>query len=250
MARTSKTSGGGKRTASEGRGRAKGGGAKGSRSAGGKARGKATTARAAGATRGKAAAKGAAGARKSAPKKGRSGGALTAGGAIFAALVSDHRTVSEALDQLKELTQKERPTSATDARCLAMFRQVYRDLTAHSKAEDQVVYTTVMERADEIDLVFEAREEHGLVERLLEELSGREEIDEIWCAKVKVLADLVEHHVEEEESELFAQMREALEKSELDALAEEFERTKAVMLDRLAVSGMNGKAGDERALHS
>jgi hypothetical protein len=76
--------------------------------------------------------------------------------------------------------------------------------------------------------VLEALEEHHVVKWTLSELDGMDPGDERFTAKVTVLTDLVRHHVEEEEGELFPEVRKAMKRKDLEELAEALEAAKAM----------------------
>ena len=81
------------------------------------------------------------------------------------------------------------------------------------------------------DLTLEAYEEHvEEVKTLLAELSGAQSADDEWQAKAKVLRENVEHHVEEEEGELFDKTDDALTDEEIEALGRRMEAEKARQL--------------------
>ena len=89
-----------------------------------------------------------------------------------------------------------------------IFAMIADKLTAHAKIEELIFYPAAKE-ADE-DLVLEAAEEHANVKAMIRKLQRTEGSDETFDAKVKVLKELVSHHVKEEEQELFPKCRSAL----------------------------------------
>jgi hypothetical protein len=89
-------------------------------------------------------------------------------------------------------------------------RSSRQELLAHSKCEEREFYT-VLQRNDEIsDKIEHAYEEHAEVEEGLQELSDMEEEDEEWMSKFAELREDLEHHIKEEEGELFPKAREIL----------------------------------------
>ena len=81
-------------------------------------------------------------------------------------------------------------------------------LTMHAKIEESVFYPAAKEADD--DLVLESFEEHANVKAMIRKISRTAASDETYDAKVTVLKDLVEHHVKEEEEDLFPKCRKAL----------------------------------------
>lgn len=111
---------------------------------------------------------------------------------IYKILHDEHEQVLAALEHLK--------TARVNTR-KAIVDQIIDELTAHSLAEDQVLYDRLADAQKA--LVLEAKEEHLIVSRLLEDLLTMRVDDERFEAKVKVLTDVLKHHIEEEEDEIF-----------------------------------------------
>ena len=87
----------------------------------------------------------------------------------------------------------------------------------------------------EAGVMVEAYEEHALVKRLLEELASAPKDDEQWTAKFTVLKENVEHHVEEEEGEMFQKARKVLSEDEIEELGARLQEAKQVQ--KSAMSG-------------
>jgi hemerythrin superfamily protein len=79
-------------------------------------------------------------------------------------------------------------------------------LVVHAKPEEQTMYVFMKDDEDLREEGFEGDVEHGLADQLLEEIK-RTDDEDLWGARVKVLAELVEHHIEEEEDELLPDFR-------------------------------------------
>ena len=118
---------------------------------------------------------------------------------------------------------------------LELLRELANDLAAHMAIEQEIFYPAVRE-VDE-DLILESYEEHSLAELAVKRLMGTELNDESFHARVTAAKELIEHHVEEEEEELFPKVKKALPKEKLvelgqrmrerfeEVLAEGFEAT-------------------------
>lgn len=108
-----------------------------------------------------------------------------------------------------------------------IFQQIADNFAAHSKIEEKLFYPAVYV-GDLKDKLLEAVEEHLSVKRVIADLLEMESDNDTFDAKVKVLKEQIEHHVEEEENELFPKSAKVLDKEpreELgDAMAEMFER--------------------------
>jgi hemerythrin-like domain-containing protein len=90
--------------------------------------------------------------------------------------------------------------------------EVFAELGVHTTLEEELFYPAMKRKTDQDgkDLVAEAVEEHHVVTTLLEELKGLDPTDERYDAKFTVLMENVEHHIEEEEGEMFPEAEEVL----------------------------------------
>lgn len=123
-------------------------------------------------------------------------------------LKQDHRAVAEALEEFKSAEHDEKQ---------AIARRICKMLTVHTQIEEELLYPAAHDVLDSDDahLVAEARVEHASVKDLIRQIEEREQVDEQYEAKVEVMGEYVEHHVSEEEHELFPK----LERSSLDLQA-------------------------------
>lgn len=93
------------------------------------------------------------------------------------------------------------------------------------EAEEKVVYERFENEEATREVVLEGYEEHRLTKRLLGELSHGEE-DDKWTAKLKVLSEMIGHHVEEEEGQFFPAAREIVDEQQAEELGDKFEQRK------------------------
>src|SRR5689334_2668229 len=135
----------------------------------------------------------------------------------FNLLKADHRKVEELFEQLE---------SASGQSKMRVFEQIKTELELHTHIEETIFYPALEEPKQTHDLTLEAYEEHDVVKRLLRELGRAKTADDEWEAKAKVLQENVEHHVEEEENELFKKAAAVLGQEEIEALGEELETEK------------------------
>lgn len=126
----------------------------------------------------------------------------------------DHKPLKELIKILKD------PDEDFDERKMA-FKEFAPLLTAHAKAEERVLYENMKENKDLREEAFEGEIEHNLAELMVEQ-SRRTRDEDVWTAKAKVLAELVEHHIEEEEDELLPKFKKSSEKEERSRLGEEY----------------------------
>ncbi len=133
---------------------------------------------------------------------------------IYDLLKNDHQAVKAIFAQMESSED-----SATRTRLVAKLKQ---ELLAHSEAEDIVFYQPLKAAEQAHDIVLEAEEEHRVVARLLGELERLSPENERWKARMTVLKELVEHHVEEEEGEMFKKAKKVFEREQEQELGANF----------------------------
>lgn len=137
-------------------------------------------------------------------------------------LKKQHREV-EAL--FKKVLQAEEPGER-----MSLFKQIDRGLRLHAIIEEEIFYPEIkrrVERSEERLEVAEAYEEHGLVKTTIESLEKLDPGTEQYQAKLAVLGDLVQHHVDEEESTTFKMAHRLFEKAELEEMGSRLEEAAA-----------------------
>jgi hemerythrin-like domain-containing protein len=113
---------------------------------------------------------------------------------------------------------------------LTLFKQIDRSLRLHSIIEEEIFYPEVKRRVDKSQErleVAEAFEEHNLVKITIEGLEKLDPASEQFQAKLVVLSDLVQHHVDEEESTMFKMAHHVFEKPELEEIGTRLEEAAA-----------------------
>ena len=100
------------------------------------------------------------------------------------------------------------------------------ELVAHERMEEEVLYPRLRDEKKAHETVLEGYEEHHVADVLLDELLDVPPETDLWKAKVKVLKENVEHHMDEEEDELFKGARAVLDREELNRLGERMEQIK------------------------
>ena len=136
----------------------------------------------------------------------------------FNLLKADHRKVAELFEQLE---------SASGKRKLDAFAKIKTELDLHAHIEEKIFYPALEKPRETHDLTLEAYEEHKQVKTLLRQLSRARTASEEWQAKAKVLQENVEHHVDEEENELFKKAGSVLSDEEIEELGMRLEEEKA-----------------------
>jgi iron-sulfur cluster repair protein YtfE (RIC family) len=135
-------------------------------------------------------------------------------------LKEDHKKVAGIFEKLKPTTERALKTREE------LFDKLHSELEVHAAIEEQIFYPVLKEVAGTRDVTFEAFEEHRVVKELLKELSSTSKGSEEWTAKMNVLRENVEHHVEEEEGEMFEKARRVLTNEEAEELGVRMEAAK------------------------
>lgn len=145
---------------------------------------------------------------------------------IYELLKKDHEAVSELFDQIEQTEEDD-----ADER-ERLFAEINRELTVHGEIEETIFYPAIKNADKTHDVVMEGIEEHQIIKQLMSEMQDLGTEDDQWEAKLTVLREIVEHHVEEEETEMFPKARKVLGGDEADALAERVEDEKHLLLER------------------
>lgn len=144
---------------------------------------------------------------------------VTAGQADAVALLkADHKELRHLLEQLKEADS---PDSSRRAKLLERVEDA---LKTHTKIEEEIFYPAFRDAAatkKDRQLFFEAVEEHHAVDTVLPEVASATNDPDVFAARAKVLKELVEHHAEEEETDMFPRARKLFPPSELRRLGAE-----------------------------
>ena len=138
----------------------------------------------------------------------------------IALLKADHDKVKKLLAELESTTERAEKTRAE------LFSTIKGELTLHEIVEEEIFYPELKAHPKSEDIVLDGFEEHHVVDLLMGELESTDVTDETWGAKAKVMKENVEHHIEEEEGEMFKQARQAFDKSELDDLGQRMQARK------------------------
>jgi len=135
----------------------------------------------------------------------------------IALLKEDHKKVKGLLGDLEKSSMRGGP------RAQKLVAQIDKELTIHSQIEEEIFYPAFRDAVsskDDKKMYFEAKEEHHVVKLVLPEVKEGGMAVEEFAAKCKVLKELVEHHADEEEKEMFPEARKALGRAELQELGD------------------------------
>lgn len=146
-------------------------------------------------------------------------------------LVEDHDKVRKLLKELSETTNR-----ATKKR-EDLLEKIKSEVLVHTQIEEEIFYPAFRESdADESEkLFFEAKEEHRAVDDLvLPDLEATEVTSDAFLGRVKVLKDLIEHHAEEEEEEMFPKAKKALSTEQLEELGQQMAARKQELREQMS----------------
>jgi hypothetical protein len=136
-------------------------------------------------------------------------------------LEDDHKKMRKLLDELESTTERGVKTREE------LYATIKGELLVHEAIEEEIFYPALKEHPKAEDIVLEGYEEHHVVDTVMAELEGLPVDDETWGPKAKVMKENVEHHMEEEEGEMFKQARAVFDRDELEALGERMAARKA-----------------------
>ncbi len=138
----------------------------------------------------------------------------------FTLLKNDHQEVAAMFQQLEGTSEQDVAVRQQ------IFTQLKQALDIHAHIEETILYPVLKQAAETREITVEAYEEHQEVKDLLAELSGMDAGSEDWMDTITELKDSVEHHVEEEEGEMFPQAREVLSPQQLDEIGTRLQQEK------------------------
>ncbi len=114
-----------------------------------------------------------------------------------------------------------------------LFAQICEELITHSEAEEEILYPALAENQDSEDLVEESYSEHSDVKELLDDLSEIGVDSPEFGMKFQELKNMVQHHVHEEENELFPKANQILGQDRLKEMVEEIEDVKTTVREEM-----------------
>ena len=127
-------------------------------------------------------------------------------------LKTDHDKVKKLLNELETTTERGVKTRSE------LFATIKGELTVHEVIEEEIFYPELKAHPKAKDIVLEGFQEHHVVDLLMGELESLDVSDEAWGPKALVMKENIEHHIEEEEGEMFKIARRVFDAEELGDL--------------------------------
>ncbi|MBW7849750.1 MAG: hemerythrin domain-containing protein [Rhodospirillales bacterium] len=137
---------------------------------------------------------------------------------IFEVLHQDHETARGLFTKIEGAGGKQEREG--------LFQELKDELLAHSHAEERVFYSQLKGSPDARKKVEEGIHEHHEVEELLEKMASMDAGSQEWLSRVRELKEMVEHHVQEEEGEVFTKARSILPGRQVEEMAGQMQRAK------------------------
>jgi hemerythrin superfamily protein len=156
----------------------------------------------------------------------------------LALLMADHKKVKALFKEFEKIKEDE---DADDQKA-ALAEQICNELTVHAQIEEEIFYPAARDAIEETDLLDEAEVEHASVKELISQLQEMTPEDALFDAKVTVLGEYVDHHVKEEEGEMFKKVRAA--DLDTEALGAELMDRKMELMDELGMDDEEGADED------
>ena len=155
----------------------------------------------------------------------------------FELLKQDHEKVSGLFKQIE---------AATEGIKTELFAQLKNELDVHAHIEETIFYPVLQNAGETREITLEAYEEHKVVKDLLTELASYTTPNDEWDAKLTVLKENVEHHVEEEEGEMFDKAEDVLSQDQIEQLGNQMYAEKQRFMGETSRAG--GAAKSRRAV--
>lgn len=149
----------------------------------------------------------------------------------IAILTEDHRKVKKMFLDFEKLTKSD----DKDEQKGSLVEKICEELTVHTRIEEEIFYPAVRSAIDDDDLLDEAEVEHAGAKELIAQLENMMPGDDHYDAKVTVLGESVDHHVKEEQDEMFPKAKKA--RIDLDALGAEMLKRKRELQSGGGTSG-------------
>src|SRR6202171_1916348 len=153
-------------------------------------------------------------------------------------LKSEHKKVKALFSEFAELKD-----DGADEDKAAIVAQICNELKIHAAIEEEIFYPAVRKAIEDSDLMDEALVEHAGAKDLIAQLEGASPDDDLYNAKVTVLGEQINHHVQEEEGSMFRKAKRA--KVDTAALGAKMMKRKMALMEEMGVAGDDAEEQDE-----
>ncbi len=147
---------------------------------------------------------------------------------VLELIKADHRQVETLFSEIE--------STDNPHKLYECFNQLYNALNVHAEVEEQTFYPAVRDCQDAEKLVDAAQEEHDEAEQMLEALASLSPTSAEFKQKIGELKQAIQHHVQEEENEVFSKVRECMSQKEREQLGSEFEALKRKLRSEISVA--------------
>jgi hemerythrin-like domain-containing protein len=158
---------------------------------------------------------------------------------ILSMLKADHKKVRKAFKDFEKMDPQEDPDG-----CVDLVEQTLQDIELHAELEEQLFYPAVRGAIKEEDLIDEAEVEHMTAKVLMQQLKSLQPEDEKFAATFKVLGEYLNHHIEEEEGQMFKSLTSS---TDWDALLEEMQSQREQLMQKMGMGEGQQEAEGEEA---
>lgn len=139
---------------------------------------------------------------------------------LYQMLIKDHRTVDELFEKIEKSGESANKTRQQ------LFEKLRQELELHTQVEEKIVYPDFQKHSGVKQFIGEAVEEHGEVKKMLTQLGRMEPGAADWSKRIAELKAAVQHHVKEEEQQMFPAARKEVRQEEADDLARRVQEMK------------------------
>ncbi len=139
---------------------------------------------------------------------------------IFETLKKDHKKVLDLLEKMENSSQRASKSRHDN------FLTLKKELLEHMHGEESTFYQFLLEHDDMKDLVYEALEEHRTVRLALPDVEAKDVTDEQWKPILSVIGEMIKHHINEEEKEIFKMCKNIIKREDDERLVSEFQSAK------------------------
>jgi hemerythrin superfamily protein len=152
----------------------------------------------------------------------------------IALLMADHKKVKKLFSDFDKLKEE-----GSDEEKAAIVDQICSELKIHTELEEEIFYPAVRKAIDDSDLMDEALVEHAGAKDLIAQLEDASPEDDLYDAKVTVLGEQIDHHVKEEEGDMFPKAKKA--KVDTEALGATMLKRKMALMEKMGLSADDDK---------